>query len=62
MVMTRETCAGPRAYAGIVFSYFEHLSDGLERLDDDAWRRRIESGTPLPDVPWLSNALPPAAP
>jgi hypothetical protein len=62
MVMTRETCAGPRAYAGIVMSYFEHLAAGLTRLDDEAWQSRLLTGTPPADVPWLADALPAAAP
>lgn len=60
MVVTRETCAGPRAYAGIVMSYFEHLADGYTRLDDEAWRARLMADPPPTDVPWLADALPAA--
>lgn len=61
MMMTRETCAGPRAYAGIVFSYFEHLAPNDDRLDDEAWERRLESAPPA-EVPWLARTQPVAAP
>jgi len=62
MVMTRETCAGPRAYAGIVFSYFEHLVPSLDRRDDEAWEQQLSSASPPADVPWLARSLPAAAP
>ena len=62
MVMTRETCAGPRAYAGIVMSYFEHLAEGYTRLDDAAWKAQLMAGPPPAEVPWLADALPAPAP
>lgn len=61
MVMTRETCAGPRAYAGIVMSYFEHLAQGYSRLDDEAWQAKLANAPPA-DVAWLADALPAATP
>ncbi len=40
MVTTIETCSGPRAYAGIVSSYHEVVTENFERLDDLQWKIR----------------------
>lgn len=59
MVMTVDSCQGPRAYAGIIFSYHEHLAAGLTRLDDQQWQQMLNA-TPVPaDVPWLADVLGP---
>lgn len=46
MVTTVETCSGPRAYAGLVSSYFEVIEEGWKRLDDPTWETRLGEGTP----------------
>lgn len=56
MVMTAETCAGPRAYAGVVSSYQEVVTEQLTRLTDEEWAGRLASGNP-PDVPWLADVV-----
>jgi Protein of unknown function (DUF3160) len=58
MVVTRETCAGPRAYAGMVFSYYEDQNPGFERLDDEAWQLRLSASVPPANVPWMAAAFP----
>jgi hypothetical protein len=55
MVVTVETCQGPRAYAGLAFSYGERITDGWSRLNDTEWAAEIAKG--FPDAPWLSNVL-----
>lgn len=57
MVMTAETCAGPRAYAGVVSSYHEIVTDQLERLTDADWALHFASGESPPDVPWLAGVV-----
>jgi hypothetical protein len=47
---------GPRAYAGIVFSYREHLEPGFSRLTDEEWLQKLTTASP-PDVPWLAPVL-----
>jgi hypothetical protein len=41
-IFTFETCSGPRAYAGVVSSYFERVTEGYERLTDEAWAQEID--------------------
>jgi len=41
MVMTAETCAGPRAYVGLASSYFEKTTTGLQRLTDEEWGQML---------------------
>lgn len=57
MVMTADTCQGPRAYFGLASSYYEHTTDGFMRLNDSTWNEMIMSMPPS-DVPWLSDVLP----
>jgi hypothetical protein len=55
MVVTVDSCQGPRAYAGVVAAYQEVLEPGLTRLSDEEWKQRIYSD--LPPVPWLEPLL-----
>jgi len=55
MVVTANSCDGPKAYVGLASSYFEELTTGLKRLDDTTW-----GDTLLPaaaDVPWMSDLI-----
>jgi uncharacterized protein DUF3160 len=56
MVVSVDTCDGPRAYAGIVFAYHEHTEPSLSRLTDDEWLQNLLE-TPPADVPWLAPVL-----
>lgn len=56
MVMTVDTCQGPRAYAGAVFAYHEHLADGFTRLTDEEWATKLGNDPPV-EVPWLVPVL-----
>jgi hypothetical protein len=67
MVVTANTCTGLRAYAGLVSSYFEEITQNYRRLDDPTWEMRLGSmgavgwndngGNPAPDVPWLVDLI-----
>ena len=59
MVVTVDTCQGPRAYAGIVFAYHEHLEPSLNRLTDNDWQQRLQEADGAEDVPWLLPVLGP---
>jgi hypothetical protein len=56
MVVTADTCVGPRAYVGLASSYFERITENYERLDDEAWADEIMQTTPA-DVPWMSDIV-----
>lgn len=56
MVVTANSCDGPKAYVGLASSYFEDLTTGLQRLDDDTWASTLLSSAT--DVPWMSDLIP----
>ncbi len=56
MVVTMDTCTGPKAYAGLVSSYFEKVTENFERYDDPTWAAELQSGTP-PDVAWMTDLV-----
>jgi hypothetical protein len=56
MVVTVDSCAGPRAYAGLVTSYFEKITENWQRLTDQQWATELEAATPA-DVPWMSDLV-----
>lgn len=57
MVVTVDSCEGPRAYAGVVSSYHQVLEDGLTRLTDAEWKVRIQQGNEPPVASWLAPVL-----
>jgi hypothetical protein len=59
MIATANTsCSGPNAYAGLVFSYHELVTENFQRLTDGDWATALAAGPPA-DVPWLSPVLGP---
>lgn len=54
MVLTVNTCNGPRAYAGLSFAYHEVVTDDLKRLNDIEWEKMAPAAA---DVPWLAPVL-----
>jgi hypothetical protein len=56
MVLTVDTCNGPSAYVGPVFSYFERIENGLNRLNDDAWEQLLDAGS-LTAPAWTASFL-----
>lgn len=56
MVMTVDTCQGPRAYVGLVSAYHEKVTEQLRRLDDRQWAHEIRSASG-PDVPWMKSLV-----
>ena len=57
LIVTAETCAGPRAYVGLASSYYEKVTTGLQRLTDDDWSMALQ--TQQPDVPWMQDLIAP---
>lgn len=56
MVVTAQTCSGPRAYAGLSFAYAEHVTEQWQRLNDEEWSQLITT-SPFPDPNWLAPVL-----
>lgn len=54
VVITRDSCDGPRAYAGVVSAYHEVVTN-LDRLTDEAWAPMAASAE---DVDWMGAILP----
>jgi uncharacterized protein DUF3160 len=56
MVVTVDTCSGPRAYAGPISSYFEKVTEDWKRMDDKEWSREIGAANPAP-VSWMTDLV-----
>ncbi len=56
MVVTVDSCEGPRAYAGVVSSYFEHITTDFNRLTDQRWSSLLYSSPPA-DVAWMQELV-----
>lgn len=56
MVVTAETCMGPRAYAGLAFGYGELIQENWKRMNDNEWSTFIEN-EPFPYPEWLDPVL-----
>ncbi|KYF94272.1 hypothetical protein BE20_06950 [Sorangium cellulosum] len=57
MVVTVDSCQGPRAYAGVVSAYHEVREDGLVRLTDEKWKRKVQTDNAPLVAPWLAPLL-----
>jgi len=55
MVVTVDTCDGPRAYAGLASSYGMRITENWERYTDDEWQIAIGGG--FPDVAWMNDVF-----
>ncbi len=56
MVVTANTCSGPRAYVGLASSYYEHVTGDFERLNDEEWAKKVTDGD-VSDVPWMAPVI-----
>jgi hypothetical protein len=54
MVLTVDSCNGPRAYAGLAFAYHELVTDNLKRMNDMEWAKEAPSAA---DVPWMEPVI-----
>jgi hypothetical protein len=57
MVTTFDTCAGPRAYAGLAFSFHEQKTLKYERLTDSEWAKKFTPTTSPEDVTWMRDLI-----
>jgi hypothetical protein len=56
MVVSADTCTGPRAYAGLAFAYGERITENWERLNDQEWLQYVAT-SPFPDPDWMAPVL-----
>lgn len=56
MVVTVESCSGPRAYVGLVSSYHERITEKYQRLTDETWAADLRKAPP-PDVDWIKDLI-----
>jgi hypothetical protein len=56
MVVTFNTCSGPRAYAGVVSAYHETITQNFQRLTDEQWSTQIAASPPA-EVPWIADLV-----
>jgi len=56
MVLSVDSCQGPRAYAGVVSAYFEQITDNFKRMTDQEWSSQLQAATPA-DVPWMQDLV-----
>jgi hypothetical protein len=60
MVVSVDTCSGPRAYAGVSFAYHQFTQDDWQRMSDEEWKAKlVERGYTAPDPAWLDPAIVP---
>jgi hypothetical protein len=59
MIVTADTCSGPKAYMGLAFAYHETMTKDFLRLSDPEWKASLKINPPS-DVPWLAPVLGPA--
>ena len=58
MVTTVETCSGPRAYAGLVSSYFERIEEDYKRLTDPGWEALLrDEGSTMKSPAWAERLM-----
>ncbi|HEU4581309.1 MAG TPA: DUF3160 domain-containing protein [Polyangiaceae bacterium] len=54
LTVTIDTCAGPRAYAGMAYSYHELVKGNFERLTDERWAAEAVEAA---EVPWAQGFI-----
>jgi hypothetical protein len=58
-VFTFETCSGPRAYVGLVSSYYEKITENFTRLTDQEWSAEIGVEGYPPEPEYLGGVATP---
>ena len=56
-VVMVDTCDGPRAYAGVVSSYHEKITEDFQRLDDQEWGMMLGQEKEGPPPPWVADLI-----
>ncbi len=56
LVVSIDTCEGPKAYVGLASSYYEHTTRDYLRLTDEEWREVLAQDPP-PRPSWMQDLL-----
>ena len=56
IVVTADTCNGPRAYAGVVSSYTSVVPSSYTRLTDETWSTQLRQSPPA-DPSWVNDLI-----
>ena len=56
MVVVIDGCGAPRAFVGLVSSYYEKVTTQFNRLNDQRWAKELDRA---PDVPWMKDLIGP---
>jgi hypothetical protein len=56
MVVVIDGCGAPRAFVGLVSSYYEKVTTQFDRLNDQRWAKELDRA---PDVPWMKDLIGP---
>ncbi len=57
MVVTADTCNGPRAYVGLASSSFEITTKDFNRLNDEDWAKAVVATLPPAEQSWMSDIV-----
>jgi outer membrane murein-binding lipoprotein Lpp len=58
MVVTVDSCQGPRAYAGPTLAYHEVITEQWKRLTDEEWKSQLYANDSPKDAPWATYVSP----
>jgi len=56
MVVVIDGCGAPRAFVGLVSSYYEKVTTNFDRMNDERWVKELGAA---PDVPWMKDLIGP---
>ena len=56
MVISIDTCDGPKAYVGLAYAYHERITEDFKRLTDEEWAADLRNAQPE-EVPWMTSIL-----
>jgi hypothetical protein len=58
LTVIAQGCNGPRAYLGLVSSYYEVTTEQYKRLNDVEWAKQVVASPAPPEPQWMKPLLP----
>jgi hypothetical protein len=56
MVVVIDGCGAPRAFVGLVSSYYEKVTSHFDRMNDQRWVKELGAA---PEIPWMKDLIGP---